>query len=295
MKHLYPLFLILISLNSYSQSFVQDNKQWNVIIEAWGVGGISHFTEVFCTSGDTLLNENNYSKLYRSDDSLSSLQYQGALREENNQVFFINTEGVEGLLYDFSLSIDDTTYVIAIDNGYGNDSLMVIVDSIDFVNIENIERKRLWIHNDEINPGFEEFWIEGIGSNNGPLYTFIHCYWVCPLWQLSCCFEDGIQIYQNEYLDCYANDVGIEEIENNLALISPNPLKRENLLKIQMNDNIRISFIECFDLSGNKVLSEQIGYSTHQTLDLSDLAKGSYILKISTSKNQEFVRKLIIQ
>lgn len=294
MKKLLLAIFILFSFSIFSQNFVQDNKQWNVIIEAFGPGGVSSATEIFYTSGDTVINEYSYSKVYRSGDSLLNSYYNGAIREENNKVFYVNSEGEEGLLYDFNLETDDTTYIVAIDWAYGYDSLMLIVDSIDYVEIGGMERKRMWIHNNEYFGGLIDYWIEGIGSNNGLLYTFVHNYWICPSWQLSCCYENGELIFQHEYLDCYANNVGIDEFEKTEINVYPNPINKGGNLLIHIPNESPISLIECFDLSGRVIFRKPIDLGFETNIQIPELINGIFFLKMTSKNGKSIIKKIIV-
>ena len=293
MKRLFLFLTILSSFSSFSQNFVQDHKQWNVIIEAFGIGGISKATEIYSISGDTLIYDHTYYKIYVSFDSLINSIYKGAIREENNQVFYVNNFGEEGVLYDFNLEVGDTTYLIT-DYTYNDERVMAIVDSIELVEIGGVFRNKFWIHND-LSWDAHDYWLDGIGSNNGLLNTFIHYYWICPYWQLSCCFENGVQIFQHESLDCYSNTVGIEEIYQNQVLISPNPIGSGNSLLIQMPEKTKISFIECFDLSGNLIFKHTLDLRSEIAIQLPDLKSGIYLLKIHPENGSIISKKIVVE
>jgi hypothetical protein len=205
----------------------------------------------------------------------------------------MNSDGVEGLLYDFNLNEGDSTYIVT-DFTYGEQELLVIVDSVDFVEINGEQKKRMFIVEEDWEPVNEEYWIEDIGSNCGPLYTFIHNHIICPLWQLSCCYENGEQIYQHENLECYANNVGIEEIEKSQVIISPNPIKQGGGLSVKLADNSQITRIEFIDLTGKVILKKAVNLGQEQSIQLNELQKGNYLLKVYSSNKQEYITKLMI-
>jgi hypothetical protein len=292
MKRLFLMLLTLMCCPIFSQNFLEDNKQWNVIIEAYGQNGVNQATDIFYISGDTIIDDNSYYKLYVSLDSLTNTVYHGALREEQNTIIYRNNSGDEGVLYDFSLEAGDTTYTIT-EFTYGNERIMVIVDSIEYVEIGGISRKKMWIHNDESWEA-HDFWIEGLGSNNGPLHTFIHNYWVCPYWQLSCCFEDGVQIFQHDFLDCYVNTVGIGEVKDSEAKINPNPIKEGQNLFIELQNNELISGIEFKDLTGKSVARQNGTFNSEMNVLVPQLPKGVYMLLIHTNSSKVVTRKILI-
>lgn len=289
MKKLLLLSLVFFSTISFSQNFVQDNKQWNVYFEAFGIGGIFNSTEIFYTSGDTLFDDQNYKKIYVSFDSLTSSSYKGALLEENNQVYYIDGNGNQGLLYDFNLETGDTTYVIT-DFSY-DDELMTIVELVDTVEIDGVLRKRLWLQNEE-GMSMDDCWIEGIGSNNGPLYTFIHLHLICPWWQLSCCFENGIPVFEDENLECYMTNVGFDEFDANQIIIHPNPINSGEKLYIQIND--QINFIECFNIWGKRMFMQLGQMKPELEVCIPDLPKGIYLFHIHSDQSKKMVKKIMI-
>ena len=69
-------------------------------------------THFYKTVGDTVINSNNYKKIYFSEDSVfNNLQYFGAVGTHENKIF-INKNNNDYLLFDFNLTIDDTAIII---------------------------------------------------------------------------------------------------------------------------------------------------------------------------------------
>ncbi|MDR1739457.1 MAG: T9SS type A sorting domain-containing protein, partial [Bacteroidales bacterium] len=108
-------------------------------------------------NGDTVIDSKQYKKmLYGCPQNQS---YFGAFREQDKKVFFIeNNSGNERLVYDFSLNTGDT--FVRYDGV--SDSYIMIVSSIDTINIGGGLRKRInFVERTDYNGGA---WIEGIGD-----------------------------------------------------------------------------------------------------------------------------------
>ena len=107
------LFFILGCMNIMAQEvddeyipFVEEGKVWNCNAFSPVYGSLIDTDVIFRISGDTLINENAYKKVYcRFDKYFGSeeQQYYCAVREEDYRVFIIESgKEVEKLLYDFS-------------------------------------------------------------------------------------------------------------------------------------------------------------------------------------------------
>ena len=277
-------FAILMNLSVFGQNFISFDKQWNVRQTGWG-GSFS--TEIYIIDGDTAINSINYNKIWASFDSLSTWQYQGLLREDSNIVYYIPPNGVEGVLYDFNLEVGDTAYI---NNVFCSDIPIYIID-IDTVNYFGITRKRWLLGGD----GYaQEFWIEGIGSQHGPLHTkFMSCI-VCPVWELLCYHDNNtLEYIMYGQTDCFQKTIGIEEITGkNKILIMPNPVKKGASIEIKM-DFIPAN-IDILNSSGNLV--QRLTSIQNETIKIetNDLETGIYLLKVTNQENKIKTLKIII-
>lgn len=275
---------ILMNLSLIGQNFISPNKQWNVRLS----GGIGLTTEIFKIEGDSLLNSTSYSKIWVSFDSLFTWKYQGLLREDSNIVYFIPPNESEGILYDFNLNVGDT---VIVNNIFCNDIPVTII-GIDTVEYFGISRKRWAIGED----GYvNEFWVEGIGSLNGPLYTrFGYCI-ICPVWELLCYhYYDTLEYIMYPETDCYQSTVGINdkfgEVENDFV-IKPNPVVRGTTLYLEIATE-PIS-IDIHNSSG--VLIKTINTDYNNGIETNTLLPGLYFITIKTKDNSIRTKKLLIQ
>jgi len=233
------LLLILIILPTFllSQNFISPSKQWNVL----SGGGISESTEIYKIEGDTLVDSILYYKLWISHDSLETLSNLGLLREESDIVYFMPSNSTEGVLYDFSLEVGDSTMV----RNVFCEEIPITVVNIDTVEYSGILRKR-WHLNSDFG---EEIWIEGIGSVSGLVYTYYwHCI-ICPYWYLLCFHDNDVLEYimpGGSY--CYINTVGIDENQDNGMETSRKLIKIIDLTGREVSEpRLNQPFIEIYD------------------------------------------------
>jgi len=241
------LFLFM-SFTCFTQSFLSNDKQWNVRLNSFGIS-----TEVFKIEGDTIINSVPYQKIWVSYDSLMTWVFMGSVRENENIVYYLHPDYSEGVLYDFTLEAGDTAWVR---NYFCDEVVPVYVIGVDTVEYFGVSRKRWHLGGNDYSV---EHWIEGIGSLWGPLYTrFDYCI-ICPVWELLCYHESDTLLYilpgENE---CYQQTVGIDEnpVQNEIA-ISSNPALTGNPVRISgLPATIdEPAIIEVFDLTGRRLIS----------------------------------------
>jgi hypothetical protein len=286
----YTLFIgltFLMNVSLFGQGFISPDKQWNVRLVGFPA---SYTTEIFRIEGDSTVNSMLYSKIWISTDSLSSWAFQGLLRENENVVYYIPPGSSEGILYDFNLKTGDTAFVRNI--FCGDEEIPVYVLDVDTVEYFGTARKR-W-HLGE-NGYTDEFWVEGIGSLNGPLYTkYWHCI-VCPVWELLCYHHnDTLQYILPGETECYQNSVGINDHQGtNDILIKPNPVKNGNPIEIEMM-NTPVN-IDVFNASGALLKSFSPLQGRKISIETNDFDPGLYLLNIKTKENGTRTFKIIIE
>jgi len=190
-------------------------------------------TTIFGYQGDTLINNEQWLKLYATKDSLfqNNLVYQGLTRSENNRVLYLDATNQLDTLYDFNLNVGDSVLF----NLFGDYPEKLPVTSIDSIQLNGEFYKRFKfaepsiIAFDELN----EVWIEGIGSIHGPLFPNFPVKFSQEMpdsMLLTCTTFDNLLVYQNSsYSDCYINIVlGLETPEAiNFSLVGENKIWSE--------------------------------------------------------------------
>lgn len=279
------VMILLSSLTSMSQSFSDPGNQWNA--RYWN--GWSYYnTEIFRYSGDTMIMNTFYNKMYMTNDSASTAvwNYAGAIREWEGKVFgYLPGTFEEGLLYDFTIQAGDTAYII---NDWCRDPFPIICVSTDSIEINGSNRKTFL---------FEfpySIWIEGIGSLQGPLYSGIGYCVADVYYDLLCYYNNGYQIYLNpDAIVCYETNVGTSSIPvGNKLTIYPNP--SDGLLYLDFNEpaNKLPANIEIYNSIGKLVYHDPHFNDFRKPFDLAQ-PDGIYSIRIHNDIGQ-FSGKIII-
>jgi hypothetical protein len=288
-KFSFTLILSLITISFFAQNFVLENKQWNTMLVALGMNGVQSTTEIHFIEGDSIYNATSYKKLWVSNDSLETSSLQGLLREHDNIVYFKQNNQDEGILYNFNLNIGDTAEVI---NLFSDITYPVPIEVInkELINVNGIDRMRWELEFDGY-PDRHEFWLEGIGSLNGPIHTAYWYYMTCPSWTLLCYYNNEVIEYYNVIENtCYINTLYNNENAIDISItISPNPIQAGKNLHIESIEHI--TDIQLFNSQG-KLL--KIYQNPANFIDISHLKSGLYFLKIKSESKKSETHKLIV-
>ncbi len=279
-------FGLMITGLIYSQDYypiVQENNEWNVLKVFPTPGNpwdSSHLTMTYKFYGDTIINNQVYKKVFKSEAEIPvNWGYVGGIREEEQKVWYLSRyESEETLIYDFTLNIGDTVTILGWEP--------MVVDSITQIEINGEDRKQIYFAPLVY---FIEHWIEGIGSNFGILQSGSSMV-VGWYTRFLCMSEDGELIYMNpDYSSCYLVSTNIEEIHYSRIQVYPNPTK--DIIHIKNSENVKIESISIIDLNGQNLLEFE---KDRNELDLSGLSSGIYLLKLTYQKGEVY-RKIIIE
>jgi len=125
------------------------------------------------------------------------------------------------------------------------------------------------------------------GATNQSLEVFPESYSV--LTTINGCTERSPQIFVDGYSDigsgtpCDLNNI---DLDPSPIIINPNPA--QNILNIQTKETIKE--VSVYDLLGKKVNTTQV---SNNILDVSNLAQGMYILKMTVENDKSFSSKFI--
>lgn len=276
---------ILMRFSASGQNFISSDKQWNVRLSGFPT---SFSTEINVINGDSMVGMHVYQKIWTSFDSLATWHFQGLLREESNTVYFIPPGGSEGLLYDFNLTTGDTTYV---SNIFCGEVPIYIID-VDTVEYFGTPRKR-WHIGDSGYVG--EYWIEGIGSLNGLLYTnYSYCI-ACPVWELLCYHEnDTLKYIMPNETYCYQNSVGIGENNGEAGFsVSPNPVRKGHAISVETrSETYGISVINS---AGQLIKTIYPGKDHKVSIATNNLEPGLYFIIVATDAKMMLRRKILVE
>lgn len=247
---------------------------------------------LYCTSyflkigGDTALGQVNYKKVLRTDDSLCRNWREICLIREDGtgKVYLIDAPQSypatqECLLYDFGLSVGDTT----IPNCNGCiESCVMTVDSVRDDTIGGTSRKTISFAD------IGEKWIEGIGSTMGLLNS---AWFIVGGVERLLCFKEGgaVKYHADGYDVCFLqvdNEVVLpyENNQNPRLLFTPNPFTAAaQLIMERFTGNLDIGI---YDIRGVRVLHLYGIKEKKIDLNIRSLQSGVYFIKVSDAHHK---------
>ena len=267
------IILLLLPCVGFGQILVDTNKVWSVVVcGAWGGCGTVSYKFGAEITIDTL----QYRELLHTYDStLTNWNVHGsAMREDSTGKVYFHDGNGEYVMYDFSLSVNDTFKFVPI-NCFPSDLEITAAGSIQLLNNETRSKISL----DGMIPN--EDWIDGIGSTAGLIHVAFYTCWFDIGWELLCFRENDTLKYMNpNYNTCYYTSVGINEqkAEKPELFIHPNPTT--GTFTVQGATGT----IQVYDLFGRLVFT-----ATEPTIDMSSYPAGIYMVRAG-----EAVRKLIL-
>ena len=294
--------LVLSGFNLDSQAqgyfaFPTDDGVWSEYTWVTSPPDVFHINSRYYQQGDTVLNGQQYSQLWYQEGS--DQFYAGGLREDGNKgIWFypdkpnlppsaqFPSDSAEFLLYSFAnLQVGSSVYV--------NDSSTVLfVQAIDSVLVGSAFRKAYTMNNS--NALTVDRWIEGIGSIKGVLFPAGFDFgWVSYL----LCYEDANVFFHNPY---NAPSPTCEM----MVTTTTEELADESALKVYPNPaNGRVSLVlpagsgrwqlEWISVQGALVKQSSVTADQSNALDVSDLPRGIYILKV-TGETQVMNARVIL-
>ena len=297
---------------------LQEDNRWIQSITTLETSGPVFNTYNYILSGDTIINDTSYDKLYAVDDLIGqneSFDLQeailfAAMREtEDGQVFFRFMESVSesfvvnSALHDPSATSDTGNEFLTSENEYllCDFSLAVgdtvpnhtrTVESVDSVMLGDNQYHKMII----LSPSYSQdlcapnvAWIEGIGPTRAPTWDdssdmSMFVSYRCPEAATDMdtyfrCFHSSSYNYPAQGCSQILN---INEIDSgNEISIFPNPAVRS--LYIELKDNkFNPDQIKILDISGRVVMSQSAGNSTSGPVrfDIEKIPAGVYAVQV---------------
>jgi hypothetical protein len=310
MKKILLLILFIFVLNAgYSQlyqPFPANDGDWRQISQQFFLPEVERWDYEYSISGDSTINGINYHKIfhaglyemrhytsastytYSSGPGVpSSKGYVGAYREDGQKhIYFCPADSSsEQLLYDFNLAVGDT-----LPDAYNQAYVVNTVFSIDSVMIGTQYHRRYNISETSSPNMVYVSLIEGIGSTFGLLETMVPVFEHTDV--LMCHTRAGATLFTDGSSGSCAlpSAMAISESNRQNTLIAfPNPSGGLIHLKQKQAGELYIE-----NLLGDELFHVNVSSET-KAVDLSQLPKGIYILKIRTGKQITRVQKIIFQ
>lgn len=286
------ILLFLISLLLGWAYFANAQSVFPVSTSLWQSEEITiagPITMYYGICGDTLIQTKEFQKVYRIADYpwLDTLfqTYVGATRVEDQKVWYLQ-EGLtnEVLLYDFDLEEGEEITVV----DFANFPVTLTVDSVGLLPVNGQMRKTIYFTPpDQFTD--QEYWIEGIGSNRGPL---TRGYVPAADWDpLLVCFSDGDFTFEvpKIFIDCtldeiefcdIVNDTDSQAIVDGIFGIYPNPFSNYFVLDYNPAMVIEPITIKILDVQGRLLHIVHEVEAGKPVVSLNNLPAGVYFFQV---------------
>lgn len=271
--------LCTTNLSAQYQSMLEDGSEWHHYF--WFEASCNHHLVV---QGDTMIDGKAYKIIYNLEDICNYQDFVFA-REDTiaKQVFVYDSDGIERMLFDYSMTIGDT---MAINYSFG--TFVLTLDSVsqslpdyafcsDAPELFRSQPRVMYLHN--VNCVFCQpiVWVEGIGNLADPFYSF-------KSWSggnngdaLLCHHDaDGLRdfhyVYCEEPEPCTGPFSGTRNIEHRASLeFYPNPTGSDvSISNLDISSDLLM--LEWYDSAGRLVRVDR--EFTGQSIDISGLPIG---------------------
>jgi len=300
---------ILIKL--FSQSYFplpNSDSFWSV--NEFDEAKLTYDDLIYTVTGDTLINELSYSKVYQLNENASIYDTIRTLHcfmrqdESEKKVFFIRHylgETDEKLGYDFSTGIGDTICLPAFDYGNVGDSLFIREKGYcDSIQIHTGEYRKMYFYSSSYSAfGHTIIFIEGIGEYYSTFPNRRYEYDAFHPTQ-GVCVEQNQQFVWSWFSPpdssrCGFNFLGSGEISEKLQFIAyPNPANVYTRIRIPYA--LTKGVIQMLNLEGNVLMHQSIEpCKTEYILDLSKQVPGIYLLCLENQDSRFFHKLYIIK
>lgn len=243
-------------------------------------------------AGDTVINDQSYSLLFRGDypfavqgEALAG-SFEGYIYEVDKRVFYAPDGDLEvqGLVYDFNLGVGDSLFLDV--NILPWTISPVLITGVDIIQLENGEFRRKYLINYSTNYNFI---IEGIGNGRGGLLYPEGGSTLDHINSLHCVASEDELLYSNNWInnggDCLDITVSNEDIQFEEFYIYPNPVSSA----LFFSKHLELVDIKVFTLLG-QLAKSYVGFSGQQ-IEVGELPRGVYVVVIQGEV--DYVRKIV--
>lgn len=298
MKILFTTCLLVISISSWSQQYLNQTAVWNQQFTLEGPRTYQVTYTKYYMNGDSLYNGKLYYKVFAQTltivkqgkfdsigqpivvtDTFRSNQFSRMIREDNKRFMQIVASGDERQLYDFNLNVGDLAGKAA--SHSCTPANEVVLNRYDTVCIGGKARKRWWLN---MVPFLSATaLIEGVGPNTG-IFNPI-CNNTCP--ECSYFLQSFILNGDTLYKGSCSGAVGIIERK-----------PQEEVQLAMLDDAIQISLtgnfnVDLYHISGALVYQAKAVEDKHLIKYKGTLPAGVYLLQLHHG-NTRYAKKVII-
>jgi hypothetical protein len=281
------------------------NAYWTVY--EWDENRLVYDDLVYTVNGDTILNNLQYTKVYKLNDhptifdTIRTLHCFMRQDNEAKKIWFIRHylgETSEKLGYDLSANLGDTVSLPAHAYEWDQDSLFILyIADTNSVPLYNGQHRNYYSFSSINNNGRSIGFVEGITAFDN---TFPDRYFFWDAFHQSytmCMHENGKYLWPAngwpiDTTYCGFNLVYTKDYEKDAFLIYPNPAN--NFVNIDLPADFAKGSIELTDLMGNQLTRINFYNGSNQIhLDLTPYPSGVYFF-ITRTHTSTFYNKLII-
>ena len=260
----------------------------------------------FALDGDTLINGQNYSKVYQLADTLfgdPASIYIGALRENQDRQILLQLPGIpEFALYDFNLEVGDSIWYpvggALCGSGYSLEirEHFQVVTGKQTLSLANGETRNAW----KLSGIMSDTWVEGIGSITwfGLLNPLISDIALCGDQYFFGCHK---QLNEVVYIDetvcnpCLSEYILAVKEEKSVKDFTVRYSPSMQQLVVTSNiENKQTFSIKILDLTGREIVRLSASNEQAIAIPTTTLTKGIYLYHIITSEGKEQRAKLFI-
>lgn len=252
---------------------------------------------IHATMGDSTFNGWTYRKIGSAENTgvpvePEDLAYAGSIRDESGRWLFVPPGStLEYPLFDFTGDVGDT---LTIENPlFGAGEHRYRVEAITSIPVVGGTR-RMWTLVPDVFGGYEEYFIEGIGSTHG---LFGHATFLSDAGtQLVCMDQDGELIYRMpEATSCsYTTDVADRTMPSGL-LLAPNPARTYISAEIQ-GRYVGHGPLLVTDALGRSLSSQGVREGTDRwTVDVSTLPAGLYTISLALPDASRLHERFVVE
>jgi len=295
--HLFFWVIIFFTISVHAQVIVKENKLWSNTLK--GTDGWNPYESYYIKfQEDTIINSNNYKKIWRSNDSLQTNWYvDGYIREDSMKrvfLYHINYEygpnvNIETMIYDLSISIGDS---IELPFSLGH---YLYLDSIGYEIIENSTDsiKKLFLYSKS---GYEEaVWYENIGSSKGVLAGLNLTSVTGADFFLVCYYENDTLKYHNNYFSSCFPEPYPDDIKQINKLNDIKIKYEKSFIGFDFSDfNTINSQLTIYNIYGSKVMEIELNGENIIELYQTDLQSGIYLYQFQ-NKEIKLSNKFVIK
>ncbi len=282
-KLLLATFFFISFLDGFAQEYhpFLNNSSWHV--HASDFNTVQNF--IISPGEEVQIGAYSYSKIFDTVNNVDVFVREDLAAKKIYRLI----NGNETILYDFSLSIGDTTMLA---NG-----LVYTVDVEGITNVNGGQRRRLYLEHQIGTLTYFETWIEGVGSPVQPLKPSYELF-TDPDYSLRCSAQNGQMIYNwgiswnGTATSCDLPLITESFKHRQNFSFAPNPFRTQ--LYIESSQNLENAIIKIYNSLGQLVQEVNNLSGIKIILERKNLSAGIYLTQISENENVVASKKILV-